>query len=112
MKVEINELAKGRTWVFRKGKTSSLWWQTFRKRAPTSEPLASLAHNSSFVRLSSHTGRIWSKRILLPDMGSDARHQARPSSLAMLMKGRGSRSMRGSTSRKRETTTQYLSQES
>ena len=41
-------------------------------------------------------------------MGSDARHQARPTSLAMVMKGRGSRSRRGSTRRKRETTTQYL----
>ena len=46
--------------------------------------------------------------ILLPEMGSDARHQARPTSLAMVMKGRGSRSRRGSTRRKRETTTQYL----
>ena len=50
----------------------------------------------------------WSKRILLPEMGSDARHHARPTSLAMVKKGRGSRSRRGSTSRKRDTTTQYL----
>ena len=46
--------------------------------------------------------------ILLPEMGSDARHQARPTSLAMVMKGRGSKSRRGSTSRKSDTTTQYL----
>ena len=46
--------------------------------------------------------------ILLPEMGSDARHQARPTSLPMVMKGRGSRSRRGSTSRKSDTTTQYL----
>ena len=58
--------------------------------------------------IKNQNGDTWSKRILLPDMGSDARHQARPISLAMVMKGRGSRSMRGSTSRKRETTTQYL----
>ena len=53
-------------------------------------------------------GDTWSKRILLPEMGSAARHQARPISLAMVRKGRGSRSRRGSTSRKRDTTTQYL----
>ena len=53
-------------------------------------------------------GDTWSKRILLPEMGSAARHQARPTSLAMVRKGRGSRSSRGSTSRKRDTTTQYL----
>ena len=46
--------------------------------------------------------------ILLPEMGSDARHQPRPTSLPMVMKGRGSRSRRGSTSRKSDTTTQYL----
>ena len=46
--------------------------------------------------------------ILLPEMGSDARHQARPTSLPMVMKGRGSKSRRGSTSRKSDTTTQYL----
>ena len=53
-------------------------------------------------------GDTWSKRILLPEMGSAARHQARPTSLAMVRKGRGSRSRTGSTSRKRDTTTQYL----
>ena len=43
-------------------------------------------------------------------MGSDARHQARPTSLPIVMKGRGSRSRRGSTRRKSDTTTQYLGQ--
>ena len=43
-------------------------------------------------------------------MGSDARHHASPTSLAMVMKGRGSMSRRGSTRRKSDTTTQYLGQ--